>query len=108
MLRELLTLAGSFVIHIILSSYGTPAHNCSMTHINQVYTAHINDAVVYCRSYKGSFSGKIHLQLHGFGKSLCYACLPMVFNFLFKPSQSSIVCVVTPLTAILEDQVYTV
>ena len=39
----------------------------------------------------------------GFGKSLCYACLPVVFDeFLIEPS---IIVVVTPLVAIMKDQV---
>ena len=43
----------------------------------------------------------------GYGKSLCYASLPLLFDHLYqlKDSQSSIVIVVTPLTAIMEDQV---
>lgn len=40
----------------------------------------------------------------GFGKSLCFAVLPSVFNTLFA-SESSIVVVITPLTAIIKDQV---
>ena len=40
----------------------------------------------------------------GYGKSLCYACLPIVFDKLLG-SNSSIVLVVTPLTAIMKDQV---
>ena len=30
----------------------------------------------------------------GFGKSLCYGCLPLVFDVLYKPSQPTIVCVI--------------
>ena len=42
----------------------------------------------------------------GFGKSLCYACLPSAFDSLLnKESGHSIVIVVTPLLAILKDQV---
>ena len=41
----------------------------------------------------------------GYGKSLCYGCLPRVFDTLYKPVYPSIVCVATPLTAIIEDQV---
>ena len=41
----------------------------------------------------------------GYGKSLCYACLPDLFDHLLQPDQPSIVVVVTPLTAIMEDQV---
>lgn len=41
----------------------------------------------------------------GYGKSLCYACLPAVFDSLHQPTKPSIVCVVTPLTAIIQDQV---
>lgn len=41
----------------------------------------------------------------GYGKSLCYACLPATFDFLSKPKNPSIVIVVTPLVAIMNDQV---
>ncbi len=42
----------------------------------------------------------------GFGKSLCYACLPSAYDTLLqKEPDHSIVIVVTPLLAILEDQV---
>ena len=49
----------------------------------------------------------------GYGKSLCYACLPIVFDQLqlndadtvAGENGKSIVAVVTPLTAIMEDQV---
>ena len=41
----------------------------------------------------------------GFGKSLCYGCLPLVFDEMINPPQPSIVCVISPLTAIIEDQV---
>ena len=43
----------------------------------------------------------------GYGKSLCYACLPGTFDLVHHctPEESSIVVVVTPLTAIIEDQV---
>ena len=40
----------------------------------------------------------------GYGKRLCFACLPLVFDILFRPQEASII-VVTPLTAIMEDQV---
>ncbi len=40
----------------------------------------------------------------GFGKSLCYACLPAVFNKL-NGTNGSIVVVITLLMAITEDQV---
>lgn len=39
----------------------------------------------------------------GYGKSLCFACLPWMFDKLKEPS--SIVIVVSPLTAIMIDQV---
>ena len=42
----------------------------------------------------------------GYGKSLCYGCLPWIFDKLFNSPLQSIVCVVTPLTAIMEDQVH--
>ena len=40
----------------------------------------------------------------GYGKSLCYACLPGVFDKLFG-STLSIVAVITPLISIMKDQV---
>ena len=42
----------------------------------------------------------------GFGKSLCYGCLPLVYDTLLqKPKGYSIALVVTPLVAIMKDQV---
>ena len=43
----------------------------------------------------------------GYGKSLCYGCLPIVFDKLLGTGGegSSIVVVVSPLTAIMKDQV---
>ena len=43
--------------------------------------------------------------LTGYGKTLCYACLPHLFDYLLQTKEPSIVIVVTPLTAIMEDQV---
>ena len=40
----------------------------------------------------------------GFGKSLCYARLPGMFDHLLQPEEPSLVIVVTPLTAIMEGQ----
>ena len=40
----------------------------------------------------------------GFGKGLCFACLPSLYDRLLPLLQPSIVIVVTPLTAIMEDQ----
>ena len=40
----------------------------------------------------------------GYGKSLCYACLPWTYDRILQCTQS-IVCVITPLTAIIEEQV---
>ena len=40
----------------------------------------------------------------GYGKSLCYDCLPRVFDDL-RSSHGSIVVVVSPLTALMKDQV---
>ena len=37
----------------------------------------------------------------GFGKSLCYACLPFAFELLGETEEKLIVMVVTPLTAII-------
>ena len=41
----------------------------------------------------------------GFGKSLCYAILPKVFDTL-SSDDNSIVVVITPLTALINDQVF--
>ncbi|XP_011405272.1 PREDICTED: uncharacterized protein LOC105313489 [Amphimedon queenslandica] len=44
----------------------------------------------------------------GFGKSLCYLCLPIVFDMLqdnFRQEDLSIIVIVTPLTALIKDQV---
>lgn len=41
----------------------------------------------------------------GYGKSLCFGCLPLVFDYVHQLTSSSIVVVVTPLTAIITDQV---
>ena len=41
----------------------------------------------------------------GYGKSLCYACLPILLDDLYRDSvRKSIVVIVMPLTAIMEDQ----
>ena len=40
----------------------------------------------------------------GYGKSLCYAILPLVFDRL-QGTNNSVVIVITPLTAIIKDQV---
>ena len=42
--------------------------------------------------------------LTGYGKSLCYTCQPKVYDYLLG-TQGSIVLVVTPLIAIIKDQV---
>ena len=42
----------------------------------------------------------------GFGKSFCYSVLPYVYDQLYPGMQQSIILVVTPLTAIMKDQVY--
>ena len=43
----------------------------------------------------------------GFGKTLCYACLPLVFDKLSRTKEvnPSIVLVLTPLNVIIRDQV---
>ena len=44
----------------------------------------------------------------GYGKSLCYACLPLMYDELFMINKElSIVIVLTPLIAIMKDQVFT-
>ena len=40
-----------------------------------------------------------------FGKSLCYACLPKVFDLVLLVEGTSIVFAVAPLTVIMKDQV---
>ena len=41
----------------------------------------------------------------GFGKTLCFACLPSAYDKLYPKSAPSIVLVLSPLTAIMQDQV---
>ena len=41
----------------------------------------------------------------GFGKSLCFAVLPLAFDKLSRPTEKAIVVVASPLTAIMKDQV---
>ena len=45
--------------------------------------------------------------LTGYGKSLCYAVLPKVFDLLRGVANKSIVIVVSPLIALMKDQVAT-
>ena len=45
------------------------------------------------------------ILLTGFGKSACFQCLPSLFDQLNPQDTPSIVVVVTPLTAIMKDQV---
>ena len=40
----------------------------------------------------------------GYGKSLCYICLPKAFDLMWN-TKRSIVVVITPLTAIIKDQI---
>lgn len=40
----------------------------------------------------------------GFGKSLCYFCLPSLFDILIKKDKWSVVVVVSPLVALMTDQ----
>ena len=41
----------------------------------------------------------------GFGKSICFQCLPGAFDLLSDSPKASIVMIITPLLAIMEDQV---
>lgn len=46
----------------------------------------------------------------GFGKSLCYQCLPTMFDLMNRPESDSpwsVIIVVSPLSALMEDQVTT-
>ena len=40
----------------------------------------------------------------GFGKNVCFQCLPLLFDQFFPVDDPSIVLVVTPLTSIMKDQ----
>ena len=40
----------------------------------------------------------------GFGKSLCYGCLPLAFDYLQKTERKAIVIVISPLIALMKDQ----
>lgn len=40
----------------------------------------------------------------GFGKTLCFSCLPYIYDKLYPTKEPSIVLVVSPLTAIMKDQ----
>ena len=42
--------------------------------------------------------------LTGFGKSVCFQCLPLLFDQFFPADDPSIVLVVTPLTSIMKDK----
>ena len=41
----------------------------------------------------------------GFGKTLCFTCLPVVYDKLYQTVEPSIVLVVSPLIATMKDQV---
>lgn len=41
----------------------------------------------------------------GYGKSLCFGCLPWTYEALDDTLIAPIVCVITPLVAIIKDQV---
>ena len=41
----------------------------------------------------------------GYGKSLCYYCLPYVFDSVRKVENKSIVLVISPLVALMKDPV---
>ena len=41
----------------------------------------------------------------GYGKSLCYILLPRIFDFVRGAKNKSIVVVVSPLTALMKDQI---
>ena len=55
---------------------------------------------------KAIFKGDVFAVLPtGFGKSACFQCLPSLFDKVAPCKGPSIVVVVTPLTAIIKDQV---
>ena len=41
----------------------------------------------------------------GFGKSICYGCLPIVFDILRGLDEKSIALIITPLISLMTDQV---
>ena len=41
----------------------------------------------------------------GYGKSLCYSCLPLVFDMIKQKIAFSVIIVVSPLNALIKDQV---
>ena len=41
----------------------------------------------------------------GYGKSLCFGCLPWTYAYLEPTLDAPIVCAITPLVAIIEEQV---
>ena len=51
--------------------------------------------------------GRVTILLTGFGKTACFACIPAAFDFYHKKSveASSIIVVISPLTALIKDQV---
>ena len=57
------------------------------------------------RKVVSSFVGGEDVLRTGYGKSLCYTCLPEIFDGLREDSLLSIVIVVKPLVAIAKDQV---
>ena len=40
----------------------------------------------------------------GYGKSLCYSCLPLVFDMIMRKISFSVIIVVSPLNALIKDQ----
>ena len=69
---------------------------CVATGLGEVEGVAIEGYYRIC-SRSGCFFG----PSNGYGKSLCYACLPLLFDHLYQleDSQTSIVIIVTPLTA---------
>lgn len=58
------------------------------------------------RVVEGILKGDVFAVLPtGFGKSACYQCLPLLYDALSPDADPSIILVVTPLTAIMKDQV---
>ena len=66
------------------------------------------EVVLACMSGRNVFA----VLSTGYGKSLCFACLPIIFDLVNEceydnPKEPSIVIVVSPLVAIINDQVGT-
>ena len=68
------------------------------------YSAPRPEQVEAVQKFVSGFDVFLSLPTGG-GKSFCFTCLPLVFDFLRGAQQQSIVLVVSPLIALMQDQV---